>query len=116
MTDEARDDPGDAPAAPAVAGRVPRRQRRMAAGERAVHGRSGSSVTGGAAGATATPDIADTQAAVVALVLVGDDLTQWWASLFSLVGSGAAVVLLSTVARDVLLDGRALDIEVRNWT
>lgn len=73
-------------------------------------------MTGGATGAAATADITDTQAAVVAVVLVGDDPSEWWASLFSLTRAGVAVIALSPVSRDVLLNGQALDVQVRDWT
>ncbi len=54
--------------------------------------------------------------AVIALVLVGDDISQWWASVISLVRSGAAVVLLSSSPKDVLLEGHQLDVEVQHWS
>lgn len=64
-------------------------------------------------GASARPGA---RAAVAAIVLVGDDLTAWWASLFSLIRSGVAVLALSPISRDVLLDGRDMEVAVRDWT
>lgn len=66
---------------------------------------------------TATPARSDgARIPVVALVVAGDDLSIWWASVISLISAGADVILLSEVAGDVLLDGHELDLEVRHST
>lgn len=55
-------------------------------------------------------------AAVVALVVIEDDLSQWWASLLSLLETGVEVILLSRQPKDRLLDGHQLDVQVRDWS
>ena len=54
-------------------------------------------------------------AAVAAIVAITDiDLSTWWASVISLVRTGARVILLSALPAGVLLEGNDLAVEVRN--